>query len=154
MDEVVKKSTGKEFVDFVYNVSHMWSQRHPERAKEILNADCSLHGVTKQPLKGVDSIQKLCFGLHDSFEDFHYEIHSVTHEGKLEDQATITVEWSQGGKMKGAFGDIKKTHDKIGMLYGCSVFKAVKGKASECWIYLDMSRSAPHSLEAIASMHQ
>jgi len=155
MEEVVAKTQSKEFVDFVYNVSHIWSQRHPERAKEVFSPDVVLLGVgTKDPVKGLEVVEQIFYAMHDLIEDFHYTITSINHEGELNGECTIVIGYLMtGAKIVGLFGDMKETSNLPAEIHGLCIGKAVKRKIIAMTNYTDMARSTPTALKTIMSMH-
>jgi len=152
MDEVVSKQGSKEIVDFVYNVSHIWSQRHPERAAEVIDEQIIFMGRSKEPIKGKEAIVKWLFSVHDSVEDFHYTIASVHHEGDL-NKGTIFVEWIGGGESSKQFGDHKTGISKPFKIYGMSMYKVVNKKVVEGKSYTDMANTTPELLAMLNTVH-
>jgi len=162
LDEVVAKTQSKEFVDFVYNYSHLWSQRHPDRANEIIADDFVSTGFSKNPVKGKENIVKIFYAVHDSIEDFQFTITSVGHEGDLND-GVIIYEWIASGSGMKSFSDFKVDPSlfqkegeakQIFSLYGTGLLKVKGKKVQSGQIYLDLSRSSPLILKNLASMHK
>lgn len=61
---------------------HIWSQKHPEKAIDVLAENVQEHawGVT-----GVKEIQEICYAMHDAFENYHLEVLDVVAQGTLDD---------------------------------------------------------------------
>jgi len=154
-EEVYADPEAKPFVDFVYNYSHLWSQRHPERANELLVDDFISTGMSKNPIKGKENIARLFYSVHDSVEDFHFTILTVMHQGDL-NKGTIIYEWLASGKSMKAFGDFK--HNIVfdstqANLYGTSVLQIEGNKAKSSAVFIDMTRTHPKILDAMATIH-
>lgn len=61
---------------------HIWSQKHPEKAIDVLAENVQEHawGVT-----GVKEIQEICYAMHDAFENYHLEVLDTLSQGTLDD---------------------------------------------------------------------
>lgn len=68
-----EKSLDAQIADFVYKSSHVWSMRHPERAKECYHDDFEINLVTSRAqLKGLEPYIGVCLAIHDTFEGTHH----------------------------------------------------------------------------------
>lgn len=66
------KSEEGKLADLVYRASHVWSLRHPERAKECFHDDVETDVVTaKVKFVGLPGFVALCLSLHDTLEGWN-----------------------------------------------------------------------------------
>jgi len=70
-------------VDFAYNICHIWSERHPNRAKELCDPNMKVKSLGEE--FGYDRFVELSHGFHDIMEDLRVEIKEVFINGTLQD---------------------------------------------------------------------
>jgi len=152
LDDVLTKSESKEIVDFVYNFSHIWSQRHPERCDEVCSENMEFAGLAKIPVKGKEAFKQRACLIHDSFNDFHYHILAVHHEGDL-NKGTITMEFKVSGESMKAFGEMKKGCEGKLEICGAKILRVSEKKVQSMTTFLDVARTTPEALMAVVSIH-
>jgi len=64
---MVKLQQKNAIVEYVYNACHMWSEKHPERAEDILDANIREH---TWEVTGPAAMQTVCHNTHSVFENF------------------------------------------------------------------------------------
>lgn len=70
-----EKSVDAQWVDFVFRASHVWSQRHPERAKECFHDNVETNLVSNNiKFTGLPGFVAIAFNLHDTFESTIFHI--------------------------------------------------------------------------------
>jgi len=151
MDEVISRSSS-EIVDFAYRVSHLWSQRHGEKADDVINQDILFYGRSKEPMKGKDELRKWLKAVHDSVEDFHYNVSSVYHEGDLKN-GKLYVEFVVSGESSKQFSEFKMSLAKSFKLYGFAHYHVVDNKVVEGRTFSDVARSSPEIIQMLTSIH-
>lgn len=64
----LKDERGK-IIDLIVRTSHIWSERHPERAKETIDENCLLHTLENgAEFKGIQNTVMFSHMLHDVLE--------------------------------------------------------------------------------------
>lgn len=72
--QLEEKSDEAKLADLVYRASHVWSLRHPERAKECFHEDVETEVPTsKLKFLGLPGFVALAYSLHDTLEGAHCE---------------------------------------------------------------------------------
>lgn len=114
-----EKSLDSLVADFVYRSSHIWSMRHPERAKECFHEDFEIDLVaSKLHLKGLEPYVGVCFAIHDTFDGIHiddkvtfrieftFSIHEIVFQGNLQD-GQIVYRYTAKGNWVKEMGGVK-----------------------------------------------
>lgn len=64
-----EKTEESKLADLVYRASHVWSLRHPERAKECFHDDVETDIVTSRiKFTGLPGFVAIAYSLHDTLE--------------------------------------------------------------------------------------
>jgi len=154
LDAVValQKTNGKEIVDFVYNSSHIWSQRHPEKANDLFAEDCIANGWGSEPIKGVQPVVNRLMKMYDTIEDLQFVIKDVHWQGGLDD-GTITVYYHLLGQGANA-PDGTKFIDSPFKVVGCYIFKVKAKKILVSDIFLDIGSSDERAVNVISMFNK
>jgi len=70
-------------VDFAYKICHIWSERHPDRARELCDPNMKVKSLGEE--FGVDKFIQLSHAFHDMLEDLRVEIKEVFLNGTMKD---------------------------------------------------------------------
>jgi len=119
-----------EIVKFVYNACHMWSEKHPERASELLDENVKEHvwGAT-----GPEEMTQVCLNTHRVFQDFQLTIDDVVCEGDLQ-HGKISCRFSARGKWVTDHCGIP-ANNKFVTVPGIFFWNVESSKIKESWIY-------------------
>eukprot|EP01123_Difflugia_compressa_P006132 TRINITY_DN18288_c0_g1_i1.p1 TRINITY_DN18288_c0_g1~~TRINITY_DN18288_c0_g1_i1.p1 ORF type:complete len:157 (+),score=20.39 TRINITY_DN18288_c0_g1_i1:36-473(+) len=119
--------------EFVYKACHIWSQKQPELAHEVLHENLVEHCWN---VKGIKEIQEICYAMHNAFEGYHLDIEDVIAEGTLKDEAgaKVTVRFTAHGKWVNPYCGVEPNNEDI-KFPGCFIWLINGGKVTNSWIY-------------------
>jgi len=116
---------------FVHKAMHIWSQRAPEEAYDVLSPDLVEHawGVT-----GVKEIQEICYAMHDAFTNYHLKVDGIISEGDLATECKISVRFVATGKWVNQYCGVEPNNEDV-TFPGILNWVVREGKVCESWIY-------------------
>eukprot|EP01128_Nolandella_sp_AFSM9_P003690 TRINITY_DN1614_c0_g1_i1.p1 TRINITY_DN1614_c0_g1~~TRINITY_DN1614_c0_g1_i1.p1 ORF type:complete len:184 (-),score=38.29 TRINITY_DN1614_c0_g1_i1:123-638(-) len=124
-------------VEFVYKACHIWSQRQPELAVEVLSPKIVEHSWG---VRGIDDIKEICYAMHDAFEDYHLDVEDIVSEGDLE-KGKITARFTASGLWVNPYCGVEPNNERL--IFPGSMHWTVKdGKVTDSWIFQSYA-SAP-----------
>jgi len=123
----VKKT---DMVDFVYKACHIWSQRQPDLAYEVLDEHLTEHSWNVQ---GVKEIQEICYAMHDAFSDYHLDIEDVIAEGNLID-GKVSARFTANGKWVNPYCGVEPNNEEV-KFPGTLTWIIKNKKVTDSWIF-------------------
>jgi len=120
-----------EIVNFVFNACHMWSERHPERANNILDPFIKEHVWCVQ---GPNEMMDMCHNTHAVFDDFQIIVHEVVSSGSLDIEAKISCRFEAVGKWSRDYLGLPANGKRLSFP-GLFLWTVKKHKIVDSWIY-------------------
>eukprot|EP01124_Arcella_intermedia_P020505 TRINITY_DN2798_c0_g1_i1.p1 TRINITY_DN2798_c0_g1~~TRINITY_DN2798_c0_g1_i1.p1 ORF type:complete len:173 (-),score=18.85 TRINITY_DN2798_c0_g1_i1:44-541(-) len=119
-----------EMVDFVYKACHIWSQRQPELAYEVLHPELKEHSWNVQ---GIKEIQEICYAMHDAFTGYHLDIEDVIAEGNLEN-GKVCARFTAHGKWVNPYCGVDPSNEEV-CFPGTLTWLIKDKKVTDSWIF-------------------
>jgi len=132
-------SDEEKFTQWVYEISHTWSQRHPERASTHLSKDAIIHGFGPEAIRGNERGEQLAHALHDCFEDFQFIIEDIISVGSPKNGKVSYRYKAQGIFAKPLFG--AEPSNKFEYVEGMCISVVKDGKQMEAWVFNNIATS-------------
>jgi len=155
MSKVVEKKQDKakdEIIEFVYNSSHIWSKRNPERAKDCFDSNVVSYGWTEEPLKGDQLILDQLGNYYDMVDNLHFNVEDVHHEGDL-NKGTIVVQFAvTGDSIRVPIENMPPTGAFT--LRGCYIWTVQGRKVVETRLFYDFGSTTPFLFTIMAERRE
>jgi len=130
LENSMEKGPKTDVEKFVHKAMHIWSQKHPELAEQVLAADVHEHAWGVQ---GIKEIQEICHAMHDAFEDYHLEVLDVLAQGTLAD-GKIACRFRAYGKWVRAYCGVEPNNQVI-QFPGSLIWIVKDNLVTDSWIY-------------------